>query len=373
MQFEIGRAVSLSFAGVDDRDVRGVRAALDPYEPATTHSPADVTIEPLQAEPVVRELQNAAGDGLVTGWDGASLYVRAGKRWCRVPPPAPAGPFVFAYEPGFPLTRVFNEFVRPALQIASSARDVTAVHGAAVVVDGRGVVIAGWSESGKTEMALAFLEDGASFLSDKWTLVAPDATISCFPISVGVRRWMLRYAPTLRTSLPATARTQLRLAGVAAALNRAPARELLLRGRLGGLTAEALDRIVGLAERAAVSPTALSRTYGGPPPVEPAMLSALILLTTVPGVAPTAAPADPAWAARRLARSAAYERRRYLSLDGRVRYALGEPRGSDVHAEIEHREERQLTRVLRNVKVIEARAPFPCDPRRIVDAAQPLL
>jgi hypothetical protein len=147
----------------------------------------------------------------------------------------------------------------------------------------------------------------------------------------------------------------------------------LLRGRVGGLTADALDQFVALAERAAISPTALSATYGDPPPVEPATLDALVLLTTIPDVSPSAELADPAWAARRLARSATYERRRYLDLHRRVRYAQGEPRASDVEAEIEDREERHLHDVLRRVKVIEARAPFPCDPRRVVDAVRPLL
>jgi hypothetical protein len=373
VQFEIGHGVSLRLVGGDERTARALRAALDPYNPTLSDLPPDVTIEPLSEEPVALELQNAAGDGLVTAWDGTAVFVQAAMRWCRVPLPALTGPFVFAYQPGFPLARVFNPFVRPALQIAASARGVIAVHGAAVVADGRGVVLAGWSESGKTETALAFMEEGATFLSDKWTLVASDATISCFPISVGVRRWMLRYAPTLRTSLPAPARLQLRLAGVAAALNGRPARERLLRGRIGGLTGDALDRIVALAERAAISPTALSATYGDPPPAEPATLEALVLLTTIPGVLPSAEIADPAWAARRLARSATYERRRYLDLHRRVRYAQGEPRTGDVEAEIEDREERHLHHVLQRVRVIEARAPFPCDPRRIVDAVRPLL
>ena len=373
MQFEIGQGISLRLAGEDERATRVVRSALDPYSPTTTNAAPDVTIEPLTEEPVALELQNAAGDGLVTAWDGEAVYVRAATRWCRMPLPAPKGPFVFSYQQGFPLTRVFNTFVRPALQIAGSARGIVAVHGAAVVSDGRGVVVAGWSESGKTETALAFMEEGATFLSDKWTLVGSDGTISCFPISVGVRRWMLEYAPTLRTALPATARLQLRLAGVVAAVNGNPARERLLRGRRGGLAADALDRVVALAERAAISPTALSATYGDPPPVEPATLDAVVLLTTSPGALPSAEVADPGWAARRLARSATYERRRYLDLNRRVRYAQGEPRVTDVEAEIEDREEHHLHDVLQRVRVIEARAPFPCDPRRIVHAVRPLL
>jgi serine kinase of HPr protein (carbohydrate metabolism regulator) len=50
-------------------------------------------------------------------------------------------------------------------------RDAVAVHSAAVEMDGQAVLIAGWSESGKTETALALMEAGARFVSDKRTVL----------------------------------------------------------------------------------------------------------------------------------------------------------------------------------------------------------
>ena len=61
------------------------------------------------------------------------------------------------------------------LQLGHVARGAAVAHSAAVVLDGRAVLVAGWSESGKTETALALMEDGARFLSDKWTVLAPTA------------------------------------------------------------------------------------------------------------------------------------------------------------------------------------------------------
>jgi hypothetical protein len=145
-------------------------------------------------------------------------------------------------------------------------------------------------------------------------------------------------------------------------------------GRFGGQAMNAVEHIVTLAERASVSPTALSRAYGEPPPTRPAALGALVLLTTTCRSSdPRAKIADPAWAARRLARSASYERRGYLDLLRRVRYARSAENFPGVAHQIEEREEQQLRAVLERVRVVDVRAPFPCDPRRIVDAVRPLL
>jgi hypothetical protein len=371
-EFDVAQTIRLSFAG--ESSAAGVlRKALDPWEPVSSkrpaESPADVTIEELQEAPTLVELQNPAGDGLVTAWSGSDLYVRAGGRYCRVPAPALEGPFDFGFERGFPLAAVIRPFVRPALQIAASAHGAVVVHGAAAVVDGKGVVVAGWSESGKTETVVALLEEGASFLSDKWTVIRADGTVACFPITVGIRRSVLEYAPRLRAALPAAARLRLRVAGGVATVAESRPRKRLL----SGMTGDALERLMIAAERVSMSPTDLAAAYDAPPPRATPALGAVVLLTTSPHGEPNAVSADPAWAARRLARSATYERGRFLDLERRRRFARTLPESLDIVGEIEAREEGRLVSLLDKVPVIEARAPFPCDPRRIVAAVRPLL
>jgi hypothetical protein len=369
VHYDIAQAVRVDLAAPDARAERDVRAALDPWGPTTEATTADVTIEQLREPPGHAELQNPAGDGLTTAWDGSHVYVRDRGRWCAVATPAADGPFTFAYEPGYALHRAFRQFIRPALQIAASARGVPAIHGTAVVADGRGVIVAGWAESGKTETALAFMEEGARFVSDKWTFAFPDGSIACFPVSVGIRRWMLRYAPTLRRALPRRALLQFRLAATASA-----ATGMRLRQRGGVLAAayDALDEVVSLADRAALSPTALSNVYGQPAPTDRAPLAAVIVLTTTADGEPRAELRDASWAAPRLARSASYERRGYLDLARRLRY-VDAGMATDIADRVEQREERQLLALLERVPVVEAKAPFPCDPRRIVAAVRPFI
>src|SRR3972149_7602933 len=86
---------------------------------------------------------------------------------------------------------------------------------ASVLSEEVGIAVAGWSESGKTETALALMEAGAGFLSDKWTLLGHDGELSAFPISVGVRRWVLEYLPTLRRTVTRRSRGPFAAAGAA--------------------------------------------------------------------------------------------------------------------------------------------------------------
>ena len=246
------------------------------------------------------------------------------------------------------------------------------MHGSAVVADGRGIVVAGWSEAGKTETALALVEEGATFLSDKWTLVFDDGSLACFPVPIGVRRWLLRYAPALRRSLPRGARLQFAAAAAGEAAAHLTA-SLARRGGVVAATQAAVAELATLAQRASLSPSQLSAAYGQPPPTGRAPLTALVLLSTTADGRPQAEPRDPAWAARRLARSATYERRDYLSLSERARYVRDVDGGADTAHLIEDREERHLASVLASARVIEVQTPFPTDPRRIVDAARPLL
>src|SRR5919202_225078 len=155
--------------------------------------------------------------------------------------------------------------VAPALH----ARGAVAVHSAAVVVDGRAVLVAGWSESGKTETALALAERGAVFLSDKWTIVGDDGTAAVFPIGVGVRGWVLDHLPRLRAALGATPRARLAIAGA----GRAAARRLPAEG------GDALGRLIGLADRVALAPSAVRRAYGTAAGPWRAPLRAVALLT----------------------------------------------------------------------------------------------
>jgi hypothetical protein len=368
--FDIAGSARLALLGAEEDAAAWLRSQMDPYWPApAARGPAEVVLEAVRSPPsrTYVDVQNPAGDGLVTASDGARFYVLHGGTACSVPDPLHGAEARFSYDAGFPLWRIFRGLVRPALQIAFLRNGAVAVHSASVEVDGGGIVIAGWSESGKTETALAFVESGARFVSDKWTILRPGLTIGAFPIGVGIRRWVLGYLPRLRAELPHRARLQLAAAGLASGLSK-PLRALPAPGRVGGLAVDALDRLVALGDRAALRPSEVRAAYGHDATGGwEAPLRAVALLTTSSDARVHAGPADPGWAAQRLAWSAAFERRAYFELEGRLRFAFPGRSIVPLAAAVE-RERELLEDALAEVPVVDVRAPFPVDPRRVADA-----
>lgn len=356
--------------GVAEPYGRRIADLMDPYRPVPADGPGDLTLVGAAEEhrPRLREIHNPARDGVVTASDGERLYLMDGERWCSLPESGEV-----RFQAGFPAWKMFGSVVLPAIQHALADRGAVCVHSASVDIDGSAVVVAGWSETGKTETALALLEEGARFLSDKWSILVPEGGVGAFPISVGIRRWVLRYLPRLRAALPRAARAQLLVAGGLGAVT-GPLRRRGLPGRVGGLAVGSIERAIALADRAALTPSEVARAYGHE--MDPATrppLGAVAILTTVPaGSPPRARFADPAWAATRLARSAAYERRGLAELMARGGYAFPErAEPGDEPAVI--RDGRLLAAAFADVTVIEVRAPFPTDPRRVADAIGELL
>lgn len=374
MQFDLSGRLVLRSDDDDERIARFIRGQMAPFEPTAEPPPpgsrsAEVVLASSidDAGPIIEE-QGPANDDLTTGSDGRRLFVLADGRRCSIPDALEEGPIRFDYDPGFPLWRVFRTAVRPASQVAlaASGRGV-AVHAASVTIDGGAIVVAGWSESGKTETALGLMERGASFLSDKWTLLGSDGTASAFPISVGIRRWVLRYLPTLRSSLTRAARVQFRVAGVAS-LALDPVASRSSRSRTAGMVADGARRALAIGDRAAFEVTQLRAAYGqtdDPGRVVPVRL--VVALRTIPGGDVRVGAADPGEVAARLARSAAYERRQYFELLQRAGYALpGRP------ALLQDRaiaaDEALLGAAFDGVRVVTVDAPFPTDPRPVADA-----
>jgi hypothetical protein len=76
------------------------------------------------------------------------------------------------------------------------AKGGLALHATAFRYEGRGVLVAGWSKSGKTETLLAFLENGAEYVGDEWIYLSADgATMFGIPEPVRVWDWHLAQLP----------------------------------------------------------------------------------------------------------------------------------------------------------------------------------
>ncbi len=360
--------------GLSEAQERIVADELDPFAllPVTLDgAAADVELVHLPAVDLddLVELHGPSHDGTTTARDARGrLLLGACGQWASVPR-LHDRPVRIGLTAGAPARDVWRSVVRPALQHALHAREAVAAHAAAVEDEaGRAVLLSGWSESGKTEVALALMERGAHFLTDKWTVVDVDGGVSAFPVGVGVRGWVLDALPQLRAALPRRARAQLAAARAVGAAAR-PLRSTGPRGRLSGVALSALSRGVELGDRAGLAPTALRGVYGETAdPSRRSELGTVVVLVTSPSERVVVQDVDVNWTARRLARTAAYERRRFFELQERGAYAELDGRAGSAEAS-RAREEDLLQRALgRAERLVRVACPFPGDPRRVADA-----
>lgn len=369
LEWQLGGRLSVHAEGLDADQQRFLAAELDPFTPLPAGAGgADVSLLPLD-QPLLDELHGPAKDGLTTGRDrDGRLLARYGDRWAEVPAPD-ARPLHIGLQPGLPLGACWAEVVRPALHQAVRSRGAVAVHAAAV--DGGPLgssLLCGWSESGKTEVALALVEAGAGFLSDKWTIASADGELSAFPVGVGVRGWALDALPRLRHALPSGALAQLTAAQHAGRLLR-PALDRPWTGRVSTRGARAVQRAVQLGDRASLSVSALRRAYGQvDDPARTVALGTVVLLVTGPTDRVAVVETTPEEAAKRLARAAVYERRVYYDLQDRGAYA-GLPGRAGAREKVVAEETAVLARAFSEARrVVEVSCPFPGDPRRVLDA-----
>ncbi len=348
---------------------QALSAYMDPFAPRGPRAePGDVTLVRLD-RPTVVELHGPAKDGLTTGLDrNGRLLARYGDRWVEVPPPGDPCLEV-GVEEGLALRACWADVVRPALHQAIRGQGAVAVHAAAV--DGGptgGTLVGGWSESGKTEVALALVEAGARFLSDKWTATGVNGEISAFPVGVGVRGWALQTLPILRRALPPRARRQLR---VARATRRVlgPTLDRPWGGRATSLVARTARRGIELGDRAELTASELRAVYGAvDDPARRAALETVVLLVNGPSPEVNVERLSARRVADRLARSAAYERRTYYDLQERGAYAgLVERAGARDRA-LADEADLMSAALAHGARILQVTCPFPGDPRRVATA-----
>jgi hypothetical protein len=234
-------------------------------------------------------------------------------------------------------------------------------------------MVAGWSESGKTEVALALAERGAVFVGDKWTIVEPTADgadgtprMGPYPSSVGIRDWVLPFLPRLSVHLGTSRKVRLVAGRGASAIGRTVS-SIGARNRTTDAILAPLGQLGSIAATLRLPAAAVRQAYGQPADMGDTPLNVAVLLTTVDsGTKPSIAPLDPAVAGIRLARSAAYERRALHLLGERARFHFVD--GAPVPGFAEAADEASVfEHLLGTTPTYEVKTPFPADPGPAAD------
>lgn len=308
-----------------------------------------------------------AGDGLWTSASEAGFVTTGMGGTVTVPFESIGGACTLRCSPDVNVRRLFIDLVRPMFHLALLRKGAVAIHSSAVVYEGKGVLFAGWSESGKTEAMIGFLNAGAQFVSDKWTIVSGDGSSAChFPTPITIRGWMLEYLPRLGHSISARDRWRSRVGSRLDALLPSP----IGSGAAGmiGRAASFLRPAAGLASRVSVTPAQLTSSTGSASPTVPLDRIFLLVTSSTPGI--SVQPVSPDQVASRLADCAQYERRAFFGLYDRFRYSFP-GRANTLIEEAREREKEMLARALHDRAMFQVESPFPFDPVAFYEAIAP--
>jgi len=350
---------------------RAAARQFNPLQPSALSSDPDVSIAHFSAGPELsrRYRLGDAGDGqqcrfgesgfaLVNGDAELSIAFDSLGKWCAIGCTSNSN-----------TRRLFIDYVRPAIQLSLLPKGAMALHSAGVSYNGKGILLAGWAESGKTEAMLGFLQAGATFVSDKWTIVESGGpSILHFPTPITVRHWMIDLIPGLRDRLKGAEVLRARAAGAAGSVlatggvfNHVPGvREAKGLADLGGRVSVTPSQLFG--------DTNGKRSRWGMSPSAP--LERLFLLMTTDEDRITVRPAETLEVARRLADCAVYERRAFFGLYQRFRYALPGRRNPLVEGASD-REAELLATALASKQIFAVDVPFPFNPTALFETIGP--
>ncbi len=369
IEYDIHGILGLRIVGASLPSARFLAREMDPLTPSMlTSDPAVSLITSSETMPDgARQYLGNAGDFQECAFTSSDFWLRDGNEMLRIPFDSIGNSCELRHTPGFSLRRVLS-YARPILQVSLLANNAVAVHSAAAVHEGKGILFAGWAESGKTEAMLAFLHMGSSFVSDKWTILSGDGnTMHNFPTPVTVRQWVLDRLPGLSENLTTAEQWRARAGSIAAAL--------LVRARAKrGLKAVAnfVGPAVNSSSRVSVPPSQLfghSKSFPVPLSLS-APLRKIFFLVTGENREVSVRAAAPHDVAHRLVRCGEYERRGLLGLYTKFKYAIPD-RASSVMDEVRERESAMLSRILESKEVFLVETAFPFDPMVVYAALKP--
>lgn len=97
------------------------------------------------------------------------------------------------------------------LNLTLLSKGVLPLHASAFTYQGKGALITGWAKGGKTEILLAFMSQGASYVGDEWIYLCPnEPTMFGIPEPIRVWDWHLNSLPHYKARLKRKEQLKLR-------------------------------------------------------------------------------------------------------------------------------------------------------------------
>lgn len=359
--FDLHGVVGVRVLDGSASDIAAVRRQLGPLECSLDREP-DITIRFVDALP--RSITLVDVDE--TGFDDDNFYLLRAKggnqRRTLIPFDQLGRTVELVCEHGISAV----PHLLAAINLNALAKKVLPLHATALLHDGAGVLVTGWSKGGKTETLLAATREGAQYVGDEWVYLTPDGQMLGLPEPIRLWSWQLAQFPELLAARSAKERGRLRTWRTASRV----AETVGSRAWPGtGLVRRAAPRIARQSYLQ-VPPTDL---FGQDGVVRQASVDAVVLVVSHESADTVAQPVAPGEIAARMRASLAEEREPLMTHYRHFLFAFPD-RHNSVLESAEDMEANLLTARLDGLPSAKVAHPHPCDirtlGRTVLDAAR---
>lgn len=368
-EYDLHGLVGIRLLDASPADVAAVAAQLGPLETPLSREP-DIVIRFVDRLAVSAPLRLiGVGDA---AFDDESFVILRGKHKAPIRVTVP-----FDSIAGGGRCEIQCEHGAPAVPLLIAIINLTAlgkgalpVHASALRHEGKGVLVTGWSQGGKTETLLGFLANGAEYIGDEWIYLTGDGNRMCgIPEPIRVRDWYLDELPGYGRRLSRGQRLRLR------ALRHLTSGMALLAGNGGGdgtTWRRGIRRLADVAEGQRYVHLAPRETFGAGFGALEAAVDKVVFVACHSSAAITAERVSGAEVAARMAFSLQEERSAFMSCYRKFRFAFPDKRNAFIESadDIEHE---RLRHAFGNRECYAVHHPYPVSIPALFDAVRPLV
>jgi len=242
------------------------------------------------------------------------------------------------------------------------------LHASALLHNGKGILITGWSKGGKTETLLAFAANGATYIGDEWIYLSPDGErMYGIPEPTRVWYWHLQEMPRYKAMVSRKDLRRLQainwLAKLLKSLESSP-----LKRRTNYL--QALKRLTALVQRQLYVQLPPEKLFGQKAEKTDVSPEKIFFVVSHDQPDVTVQPIDSRELAERMVFSLQEERMEFLSYYFKFRFAFPEC-SNPLIDQAEETQRRLILRALGNKEAYAIYHPYPFSIPSLFDTIRP--
>jgi hypothetical protein len=257
----------------------------------------------------------------------------------------------------------------PIINLTALVKGALPIHASAFQFKGKGILTTGWSKGGKTEMLMAFMMNGATYIGDEWIYINNNGKhMHGIPEPIRLWDWHLQMLPSYRTRIPRADRIRLGVIKLIQSLDK-PLSEGPVVKRLFAKMFSRLRPVLKHQLHVDISPRQLFKQNTED---LSSTFDKVFFLSSNDSPEIVVQPIDPLEIASRMVFSYQYEQMNFLSYYWAFRFAFPQLQ-NDYIVRTEELQRQRLMEVLANKESFGVYHPYPVSLPALYEAVYPFM